>query len=147
MKPSDQLRIASWGAPADPAPDPLEYVLGVEVINEGESIEYVAAVYVIGPAGEHNLSRHFRRDREGDHELKPRARLRIEHRVNPLTFEMGAMFTAEAVLAGGLVVSSDPGSSHSSERKKPPTAAAVQGVELAGLEPATSWVRSRRSPN
>jgi hypothetical protein len=25
--------------------------------------------------------------------------------------------------------------------------AAVFGMELAGLEPATSWVRSRRSPN
>jgi hypothetical protein len=30
---------------------------------------------------------------------------------------------------------------------KPLPAKKIQGMELAGLEPATSWVRSRRSPN
>jgi hypothetical protein len=35
----------------------------------------------------------------------------------------------------------DPGT------QNPAIAAGVLRVELAGLEPATSWVRSRRSPN
>ncbi|MCZ4494273.1 MAG: site-specific integrase [Conexibacter sp.] len=36
---------------------------------------------------------------------------------------------------------------HTPETKKPRNGGASSRVELAGLEPATSWVRSRRSPN
>ena len=35
----------------------------------------------------------------------------------------------------------------SPESKKPALRAGSVAMELAGLEPATSWVRSRRSPN
>jgi hypothetical protein len=32
-------------------------------------------------------------------------------------------------------------------KRQIPYSLRIRGVELAGLEPATSWVRSRRSPN
>jgi hypothetical protein len=45
------------------------------------------------------------------------------------------------------VTHNDPQQIHTALKRKNPRDCGVLRVELGGLEPPTSWVRSRRSPN
>ena len=59
--------------------------------------------------------------------------------------EQDALLAVRAALGDEFTVFSANGISRSAPGSRLPLSRRASGVELAGLEPATSWVRSRRS--
>ena len=95
-------RIESLGGPAPPPmPDVFEYVLTVVVRNDGEASEFVRALYLQQPGGDHEQPEgvDLTLPGEGDHELPPRGRVTSRIRIRAIPFDVGGGFVAIAHLA------------------------------------------------
>lgn len=92
-----------WSGDTDPRPDPLEYELVLQVINDGETTQHVRELFIEDAAETGGYS--FV-DGDGDKELVPRGRVLARVRTNRFKFDPAGGFYGHARLASGRVLKS-----------------------------------------